>query len=67
MANKSFSIWSNEILIVQGGSGGGCHPPLNFFLCFFFLDCKTSALDVFNSCSFVARTHFETSLVMVSY
>ena len=21
MANKSFSIWSNEILIVQGGSG----------------------------------------------
>ena len=31
MANKSFSIWSNEILIVQGGSGGGCHPPLRFF------------------------------------
>ena len=32
----------------------------------FFLDDKTSAPDVFSSCSFISRTHFETSLVMVS-
>ena len=49
-----------------GGSGGGCYPPLSFFLVF-FLHYKTSAPDVFNSCSFISRTHFETSLVMVSY
>ena len=28
---------------------------------------KTSALEVFCSCSFILRAHFETSLVMVSY
>ena len=33
----------------------------------FFLDDKTSAPDVFSSCSFIPRAHFETSLVMVSY
>ena len=33
----------------------------------FFLDDKASASDVFSSCSFIPRTHFETSLVMVSY
>ena len=28
---------------------------------------KTSALEVFCSCSFILRAHFETSLVMVDY
>ena len=31
-----------------------------------FLEDKTSAPDVFSSCSFIPRAHFETSLVMVS-
>ena len=42
------------------GEGGGV------FLSF-FLDDKTSALDVFSSCSFIPCTHFETRLVTVSY
>ena len=32
----------------------------------FLLDDKTSEPDVFSSYSFIPRTHFETSLVMVS-
>ena len=32
----------------------------------FFLEGKTSVPDVFSSCSFIPRAHFETSLVMVS-
>ena len=32
-----------------------------------FLDDKTSAPDVFSSCSYIPRAHFETSLVMVSF
>ena len=50
--------------------GGECLPPprpLRFFC--FFLDDKTLAPEVFcsRSCSFIPSTHFETSLVMVSY
>ena len=44
---------------------GGCHPL--FFFSFFFLDDKTSEPDVFCSCLFPPRAHFERSLVMVSY
>ena len=44
--------------------GAGSPPPPEVFWSF-FLDDKTSAPDVFNSCSFIIRTHFETSLVMV--
>ena len=40
-------------------------PPRKVFLSFFVED-KTSALDVFSSCSFIPCAHFETSLVMVS-
>ena len=47
-----------------GGGGAGCHPT-KFFLSFFLED-KTSAPDVFSSCSFIPCAHFETSLVMVS-
>ena len=47
-----------------GGGGAGTPPPPEVFWSF-FLDDKTSAPDVFNSCSFIIRTHFETSLVMV--
>ena len=36
-----------------------------FFL-FFFLDDRISASEVFCSCAFIPRAHFETSLVMVS-
>ena len=42
-----------------GGEGGGYE--------FFFLGGKTSGPEVFSSCSFIPREHFETSLVMVSY
>ena len=44
------------------GGEGGCHTLLRFFF-----DNKTSAPDVFSSSSFIPRTHFETSLVMISY
>ena len=33
----------------------------------FFLEDETSAPDVFSSCSFIPRAHFETSQVMVRY
>ena len=50
------------------GRIGGWFPPLpEFFLSFFFLDDKTSAPDVFSSCLFITRAHFETRLVIVSY
>ena len=42
-------------MCVWGGGGGG------------FLDDKTSAPEVFCSCSCISGAHFETSLVMVSY
>ena len=50
----------------RGGGGGGLDaPPPKVFLSFFLED-KTSAPDVFGSCSFIARADFEMSLVMVS-
>ena len=59
-----------EIKANQGEGGGvfgvGNYHPSGVFLSF-FLDDKISALDVFSSWSFIPRTHFETSLVMVSY
>ena len=45
---------------------GWMPPPLRFFL-IFSLDDQTSAPDVFSSCSFITRAHFETSLVMISF
>ena len=39
-------------------------PPRKVFLSFFLED-KTSVPDVFSSCSFIPRAHFETSLVVV--
>ena len=47
------------------GRGEGGNPHKVFLI--FFLDDKSSAPKVFRSCSFILRTHFETSLVMVSY
>ena len=38
-----------------------------FWSFFFFLKDKTSAPNVFSSCSLIPRAHFETSLVMVNY
>ena len=51
------------------GRIGGWFPPLPEFFSefFFFLDDKTSAADVFSSCLFITRAHFETRLVMVIY
>ena len=40
-------------------------PPHKVFLSFFLED-KTSAPDVFSSCSFIPQADFETSLLMVS-
>ena len=47
------------------GGGGLDATPHKVFLSFFLED-KTSAPDVFSSCSFIARADFEMSLVMVS-
>ena len=49
----------------RGERGGGRHP-LRFFW-FLFQGDKTSAPEVFCSCSFIHRAHFETRLLMVSY
>ena len=45
------------------GGGGLVAPPSEGF--FEFLPGRTSAPDVFSSCSFIHRAHFETSLVML--
>ena len=50
----------------KGEGGGVVATPPEVFLSFFLED-KTSAPDVFTSCSFIPCTHFQTSLVMVSY
>ena len=44
----------------------GCLLPTHKVFLSFFLEDKTSAPDVFSSCSFIPRADFETSLVMVS-
>ena len=52
---------------VQGRGGGwDATRPLKVFLSFLLED-KTSAPDVFSSCSFIPRAHFESSSVMVSF
>ena len=50
----------------SGGGGGAWMPPLLKVFVSIFLGDKTSAPDVFSSCSFIPRAHFETSLVMIS-
>ena len=54
---------------VCGGGGGekGREVPLPWSFSEFFLNDKTSTPEVFCSCSFIPRAHFETSLVTVSY
>ena len=49
-----------------GGGGRVGMPPLKLFLSFLLEDI-TSAPDVFSSCSFIPRAHFESSSVMVSF
>ena len=44
-------------IVKQVTVGRGCHPSSEVFD--FFLDDKTSAPDVFSSCSFIPRTHSE--------
>ena len=43
----------------------GCHPPKVFVS--FLLEDKTSAPDVFSSCSFIPGAHFESSSLIVSF
>ena len=43
----------------EGGGGGGCLPPAYEYFLSFVLDDKTSAPDVFSSCSFIPWAHFE--------
>ena len=51
----------------MGGEGGSaCLPPPSEVFEFIFVDDKTSAPDVFSSCSLIPRVHFETRLMMVS-
>ena len=51
---------------VGGGGGKGWLLPTHKVFLSFFLEDKTSAPDVFSSCSFIPRANFEVSLVMVS-
>ena len=49
----------------KGGGEGWMPPPYKVFLSFFLED-KTSVPDVFSSCLFIPRAHFETGLLMAS-
>ena len=49
-----------------GGGVGGVDVTYLRFSEFFSIEDKTSAPEVFSSCSFIPGAHFETSLVMVS-
>ena len=52
---------------VRGGGGRGWLSPASEVFRNFFPDDKTSAPEVFSSCSCIRRTNFETNLVMASY
>ena len=54
----------NDYLLTLGRTRGKVHATP--FLSFVLPD-KTSAHDVFSSCSFISRTHFESSSVTVSF
>ena len=49
----------------KGRDGVDATPPKVVLT--FLLEDKTSALDVFSSCSFIPCAHFESSSVMVSF
>ena len=68
LTKLSVNCYKNNIyvLIVGHIRRDGCHPASEVFLSF-FLDDKTSAPDIFRSCSFIPHEQFETSLVIVSY
>ena len=62
------TLFSNKLTLGRTGGGEGMGvdaTPHKVFLSFFPED-KTSVPEVFSSCSFISRTDFETSLVMVS-
>ena len=62
-----FVVIGNNLkpLDIQGWRGMDA-TPLKVFLTF-LLEGKTSAPDVFSSCSFIPRAHFDSSSVMVSF
>ena len=49
-----------------GGKGGVDATPSEVFLVL-FLDDQASTTDVFCSCLFILRAHFDTRLVMISF
>ena len=56
-------------MLTLGRTGGGevvAILPLTFFS-IVILDDKTSAPEVFSSCSFIPRAHSQTGLVMATY
>ena len=61
---NNYSFQSNPRTYRRGG-GVVATPPKVFL--FFFLHNKTSASEVFCGGSSIPCTHFETSLLMVSY
>ena len=56
----------NPRLTMEWGGGYGVDVTSLRFSEFFSIEDKTSAPEVFSSCSFIPGAHFETSLVMVS-
>ena len=64
ISDSTVSTFTFNLRTCKGGGGGGWHPHKVFQS--FFLEDKTSSLDVFSSCSFIPYAHFETRLVMVS-
>ena len=63
---KNNNNWINPRTCEGKGGGVVATPLWGFFFSFFFRR-KTSAPDVFDSCSFIPHAHVETSSVMVSY
>ena len=59
LTKLSVNCYKNNIyvLIVGHIRRNGCHPASEVFLSF-FLDDKTSALDIFRSCSFIPHRQF---------
>ena len=58
MAKKSLEAYSFDCLLTLRRT--------RVFVSFFFPEDKTTVPDVFSSCSFISRAHFEISLLIVS-
>ena len=56
-----------DYLTLGRTKGVGWMPPPHKVFLGFLLEDKTSAPDLFSSCSIIPCAHFESSLVMVSF